>query len=394
MNTVISGLDRIAAEHPPWWNEPIGLLANQASVTIDHRYAWDLWRDSGTLRSLFCPQHGLWSEQQANMRETYHLVHPELDIPIFSLYYKHRRPLPEMLESVSRLVIDLQDVGTRVYTFAWTMMYCLEACADLDIPVTILDRPNPVGGKRIEGPLLDPEYASFVGRSAIPMRHGLTMGELGRFLARQHRIDVELDVVPVSGWDPASYAWQWQRPDLWIPPSPNIPSAATALYYAGSVLLEGTNLSEGRGTTRPFELIGAPFVDPNQLIPVLASFDLPGVTFIPVRFRPTFDKWTGVVCSGVQLRVSAPDAFQPYATTVALLAAIKLLWPAAFGWSSPPYEYEFQRLPIEILCGGSSTHEAIDAGTIDSPDALRAEVSLDEVAWWDAVDASLLYPRE
>ncbi len=391
---IVTGLDQVVAEHPVWWRDRVGLLANQASVTRDQRYAWDAWGDSGRLEALFSPQHGMWGEQQANMQESYHLLHPDLDLPIFSLYYRQRRPLPEMLEGLQRFVIDLQDVGTRVYTFAWTMMYCLEACAEMGIPVTVLDRPNPVGGRQIEGPLLQDGYTSFVGRSSIPMRHGLTMGELARFLVDRHAIDVELDVVPLRGWNPESYLWECQRADRWIAPSPNIPMATTALYYVGNVLLEGTNLSEGRGSTRPFELVGAPFIEPRALISLLRTFDLPGVRFLPLRFRPTFDKWAGSICSGVQLRVTDPREFRPYATTVALMASAHALWPDQFAWARPPYEYEYQRLPIEILAGGEELHRAIDGDAIHSPDRLREAVAVDEAAWWAAVGDHLLYARE
>ena len=389
----LTGLDQVAACAPWRRRDRVGLLANQASLTHDGRYAWDVLAEQGCLAALFSPQHGLWAEEQANMRESSHFAHPTLGVPVFSLYSETREPLPAMLEPLDRLVIDLQDVGTRVYTFAWTMFACLEACGREGLPVTILDRPNPIGGEAVEGLRLVEGFESFVGRSSIPMRHGLTIGELARYLVARHRIDVELDIVRLQDWHPASFMWQWQRLDQWMPPSPNLPSAFSCLVYAGNVLFEGTNVSEGRGTTRPFEVVGAPFVSARALAAHVARYALPGVDFLPIRFRPTFDKWADETCSGLWVRVTDPPAFRPFATAVALLASLRTLYPDSFRWIDPPYEYENRLRPIDIIAGSDRLRQAIDAGRIASRLELEEAVRFDEAAWWEDVDSSLLYGR-
>ena len=248
-----------------------GLLVNQASVDFRYRYSHDLLAEAfpGQLAALFSPQHGLWSEDQDNMIETPHGRHPRLGIPAYSLYAEGRKPSAEMLEGLDCLVVDLQDVGTRVYTYIWTVSYCLEACREQGIPLVLLDRPNPLGGDRIEGPRLQTSYSSFVGRAAVPMRHGLTVGEMAGYLNRSMGIDATLEVVRMSAWQRSMTFDQIGRP--WIPPSPNLPRPEGVGLYPGMVLVEGTNLSEGRGTTTPFEIVGAPFVDPHALAEALGQ---------------------------------------------------------------------------------------------------------------------------
>jgi uncharacterized protein YbbC (DUF1343 family) len=377
-----TGLE-ICLENPPARLEGarFGLLMNQASVTGDWRYACDALaeRFPGRLAALFSPQHGLWGQEQANMIETPHGMYPRLGIPVYSLYSETRRPTREMLDGLDCFVVDLQDVGTRVYTFVWTVSHCLEACAAAGIPVMILDRPNPIGGELVEGPLLEREFRSFVGRAAIPMRHGLTIGELARFVNRELRIGAELDVIPLRGW---------QRPQMfdelrrhWIPPSPNLPRIESILAYAGEVLLEGTNLSEGRGTTRPFEIAGAPYVDPDRLCRALDEAELAGVRFLPIRFVPTFDKWAGQTCGGVSLHITNARAFRPFRTTVAILAAVRRMWPDDFAWLPPPYEYESEKLPIDILFGSPRLREALDRGGDFGPADLDALCAVDVDDW-------------
>ena len=337
-----------------------GLLMNRASVNRDLQLACDVLNASypGQLAKLFTPQHGLWGDVQANMVETPHGRHPRLDLPIYSLYSETRRPAPEMLADLDCLVIDLQDVGTRVYTFAWTVLECLKACSDMKLPVLVLDRPNPIGGTIVEGPLLDPAFRSFVGGASIPMRHGLTIGELAQRLNAEPGVQADLAVVPVSGWTRS-----WMFPELgrqWIPPSPNLPCFESTLVYAGQVLLEGTNLSEGRGTTTPFRVAGAPYVDGDVLCNTLTSLELPGVRFLPHNFRPTFDKWAGQLCGGVSLHITNAFDFRPYRTSVALIAAVHSHWPGDFAWIPPPYEYETTKLPIDILSGSASLRNAVD----------------------------------
>lgn len=366
----------------------LGLLMNSASVDSDLRYACDLVAEKlpGRLTCLFSPQHGLWGEQQANMIETPHGEYEELGIPVFSLYSETRRPSREMLAECDCLLIDLQDVGTRVYTFAWTVFHCLEACAELSIPVILLDRPNPLGGTIVEGPDLEAAYRSFVGKSTIPMRHALSLGELARLLNREESLKADLTVVPMRGWE-RSLLWNdLDRP--WLAPSPNLPRFESTLLYPGQVLLEGTNLSEGRGTTAPFEVVGAPFLSSRQLMQASEVKDEPGITFMPTRFLPTFDKWCNQSCQGVALRVREPSQVRSFELTVKLLGKIARDWPDHFQFLPPPYEYETQRMPIDILYGSSALREAIDSSAhTDAAELCRTS----DDPWWDRVEADLLY---
>jgi uncharacterized protein YbbC (DUF1343 family) len=340
------------------------------------------------LAAIFSPQHGLWGEQQANMDETPHGVHPRWKIPIHSLYSETRRPTPEMLDGLELFVVDLQDVGTRVYTYIWTVLYCLEACAEIGLPVVLLDRPNPVGGLVVEGPILQADFTSFVGLLPIPMRHGLTLGELACLVNQEGNLGAKLEVVPMRGWRRKMFFPETERP--WVAPSPNMPRFETTLLYPGQVLLEGTVLSEGRGTTQPFELVGAPFVDPDALTEALRQYELPGLGVRPVCFRPTSDKWAGTRCGGVALHVWQPRAVRSYATTVALLASVRRLWPQTPLWRMPPYEYELDRMPIDILHGSSDLRLRLDAG-IPDPQQLDDLVAVDHQQWRSRVAPFLLY---
>ena len=344
------GLERCLDNPPAMLNGArFGLVMNQASVDSQFRYACDLLaaRFPGQLAAIVSPQHGLWGEQQANMVESPHGWYEPLDVPVYSLYSETRRPTSQMLDGLDCLVVDLQDVGTRVYTFLWTVTHCLEACAAADIPLLICDRPNPLGGEIVEGPLLQPGFESFVGRASIPMRHGLTIGELARLVNHEWSIGAALEVVPCAGWQR-----QQMWPDLgraWVAPSPNMPRFETALLYPGQVLLEGTNLSEGRGTTLPFEVAGAPFLDPHQLMRELEPFDQPGLRLRPIRFVPTFDKWRGQSCGGVAWHIVDPLAVRSFPSTLAFLLAVQRLARRAFAWTPPPYEYELTKWPVDIL---------------------------------------------
>jgi uncharacterized protein YbbC (DUF1343 family) len=360
-----------------------GLLMNQASVDRSFRYACDVLaeRFPGQLAAIFTPQHGLWGEEQANMIESPHGRYEPLDVPVYSLYSETRQPTAEMLEGLDCFVIDLQDVGTRVYTFVWTIQNCLRACAAARIPVLLLDRPNPLDGVVAEGPLLEPEYQSFVGGAAIPLRHGLTLGELSRLINSEQKIGAQLEVVPMCKWRRDMLFADTGR--AWVALSPNMPSATTALLYPGQVLLEGTNLSEGRGTTLPFEVVGAPFIDPHGLASELAGVPLPGLAIRPIRFVPTFDKWRGERCGGVALHVVEPREVRSVKMTLHVLAAVRQLWPDDFQWLPPPYEYEREKMPIDILFGSSRLREG---------KATITELAhLDEAAWWRRVQPYLLY---
>ncbi len=388
------GLEHCLAQPPAAMRDGrFGLLMNQASLDTELRFACDVLaeRFPGQLLALFSPQHGLWGEQQANMIESTHGRYEPLALPVYSLYSETRKPLGEWLQGLDCLVVDLQDVGTRVYTFAWTVTLCLEACAETRIPLILLDRPNPIGD-RSEGPLLEAGWESFVGRLGIPLRHGLSLGELTRLANRELSIQADLQVVTVPDWNP-HVGWP-ATGRYWIPPSPNIPRPTSTLVYPGQVLLEGTNLSEGRGTTQPFELVGAPFVDPHRLAAALNEWHLPAVSWTPTRFRPTFDKWQNEVCGGVVLHVRDAASFEPVRTTLSILATVHRLWPNEFRWLPPPYEYETTRMPIDILFGNDRFRLRLDAGSIQSPDDVTELLSFDRQAWRARVSESLLYQRE
>ncbi len=339
----------------------IGLLCNQASVNGGLELAVDLFANRfGTrLTAVFTPQHGLWGEQQANMIETPHAVHPRLGLPIYSLYSETRQPTAEMLESIDVLVVDLQDVGTRVYTFIWTLLACLKACEAAGKQVIVLDRPNPVGGLVSEGPMLEVGFESFVGNSAIPLRHGLTICELARLFQSRHAPGVDLTCMPMAGWSRDNYFCDTGLP--WIWPSPNMQRFETALVYPGQVLLEGTNLSEGRGTTLSFEVVGAPFLDPWELCALVERDQHPGVAVRPTYFRPTFDKWQNQTCGGLQIHVLNHRELRSVELTLSLIRAAKQLAPEHFQWLEPPYEYEMNLPPIDILFGSSALREALEA---------------------------------
>lgn len=368
MDKIINGLDRLGIDPDKFLGKAnLGLVANQASVGQTGRTANNLEHAvtiidralPGRLKTFFGPQHGFLGEKQDNMVESDH-DRERAGRNVFSLYGQTRRPEPEMFEGLDILLIDLVDVGTRVYTFAHTMSYCLEAAADAGIKVMILDRPNPIGGSLVEGNLLKPAFESFVGLHPIPMRHGMTMGELARYIAATKKLNLELEVIEVS-----NLFRKMSFPDTgqtWVMPSPNMPSYKTALVYPGQVLLEGTNLSEGRGTTRPFLLFGAPYIDSIKLKEELDNVKLPGVFFRPISFEPTFNKHMGKLCHGLEIHPLSDNNFRPFRTTIAILSTIINLYPEEFSWSDPPYEYEFKRRPFDLITGDSRIRSGLEKG--------------------------------
>ncbi len=361
-NAMLTGLDvLVERDFAPLCGRRVGLLCHPASVDRRLRHAARLLHeaDGVDLRCLFGPQHGLRGETQDNMVEWRGFTDPVTGLPAYSLYGEHRRPTAAMLADLDLLVIDLQDVGARYYTFIWTMLLCLEACADQGKSVLVLDRPNPLGNAR-EGNVLDPAFRSFVGLEPLPMRHGLTVGELARLFRRRRGLDVDLEVIGCRGLDPG--AWFDETGLPWVLPSPNMPTLDTAAVYPGMCLLEGTQMSEGRGTTRPFEIFGAPWLAPERLADRLAGADLPGVRLRPLHFEPAFQKHRGRLCGGLQLHVTDRRAFRPVLTAVAVLCAARALWPDEFRWQEPPYEYETVKPPIDILAGGRGLREGVDAG--------------------------------
>ena len=362
MAAVQLGIDNLLATQPAWLKTArIGLLANQASVDHSLRLSRDRLLAAGVrITALFAPQHGYFGEQQANMIESDDFVDQRLHIPVFSLYGQTRKPTEAMLSYIDVLLIDLQDVGTRVYTFGTTLALCLEAARNHDVLAVVLDRPNPIGGHQCEGNLLDLELRSFVGHFPIPMRHGLTMGEMARLYNEAFEIGAPLQVFNMHGW---SRNMLYRQTGLyWVPPSPNLPTPESTLVYPGQVILEGTNLSEGRGTTTPFELWGAPYLRPEALEQLLAHEELSGFVLRAARFTPTFDKWQGESCAGFQIHLSNPETYRPYATSLTLLQAVIASHREEFQWIPPPYEYEFHHLPIEIILGSPDLHKQLEAG--------------------------------
>jgi uncharacterized protein YbbC (DUF1343 family) len=340
----------------------IGAVVHPASVlsTLQHTANALMAEKSTRLLSLFGPQHGARGEKQDNMVESQFYLDTAVNLPVHSLYGATRQPTEEMLSDLDVLIFDLQDVGTRVYTFIHTMAYCMQACARCGKTMVVLDRPNPINGEQVEGNILDPAFSSFVGLYPLPMRHGMTVGELALMYNTEFGIGCQLTVVPAQGWKRSQWFDQTDLP--WVMPSPNLPTLDSATVYPGMVLIEGTLVSEGRGTTRPFELVGAPYIDARSLAGRLNDMRLPGVFFRPVYFEPTFHKFAQMMCGGVQAHVLDRDAFEPFLTGIAVIAAVRELYPENFRWRQPPYEYERQKMPIEILCGGIRIPRQIEAG--------------------------------
>ena len=332
----------------------VGALLHPASVSskLEHasrvleRYNDDLFR----LVAFFGPQHGFLGQTQDNMMEWKSYEHPRLRIPVYSLYAEHREPTAEMLQDLDVLLVDLQDIGARYYTFIWTMYLCMRACEKNGVAMVVLDRPNPINGISVEGPLLDPHYRSFVGLHLIPVRHGKTIGELAQQFRDEAFPKCKVSILPMKNWK--REMWFDHNGLPWVMPTPNMPTLDTATVYPGMCLLEGTNISEGRGTTRPFEIFGAPFIDPEKLSSELNALNLPGVFFRENYFQPTFHKFAGELCGGAQIHVTDRDEFRPFLTGVEIIKRIRKIYGKEFQWKQPPYEYEWKRLPIEILIGG------------------------------------------
>jgi uncharacterized protein YbbC (DUF1343 family) len=340
----------------------IGVVCNHASLDRDFGHLIDkvAAADGVTLSAIFGPQHGFRSDVQDNMVETPHGDDPRRRVPIYSLYSETREPTAEMLRGIDALVIDLQDIGARIYTYIYTMANCMRAAARHGVQVIVCDRPNPVAGTQVEGACLEPGWESFVGQFAIPMRHGMTIGELAKLFNDGLGIGAPLDVVRMEGWSRTTYADGTGLP--WVMPSPNMPTLDTAIVYPGTVLFEGTMLSEGRGTTRPFELVGAPWIEAERFAAQMNGLGLPGVYFRPAGFEPTFQKHAKQPCGGCQIHVTDRDAFRPVFTGVALIDTLRRLDTDRFAWRQPPYEYEHDKMPIDILAGSGTLRQQIESG--------------------------------
>jgi uncharacterized protein YbbC (DUF1343 family) len=320
------------------------------------------------LTTLFGPQHGIRGDVQDNMIETPHGLDAETGLPVYSLYSETREPTERMLEETDVLVCDLQDVGCRIYTFVYTIANCMRVAKRLGKRVVVCDRPNPIGGVEVEGNLLKKGFESFVGQYPIPTRHGMTMGELARMFNRQWEIGCELEIVEMQGW--SRELWFEETDAPWVLPSPNIPTLDSATVFPGTVHLEGTQVSEGRGTTRPFELVGAPYIRAGELARYLEKTGLEGVKFRPSNFQPTFQKHSGVVCGGVQIHVLERKTFKPVLTGLAVLKGCIDLYPESFRWKEPPYEYVYDRKPFDVIAGTDALREALERG--DSLETLEA----------------------
>ena len=341
----------------------VGLICNQASVNHKLRHAADLFHEHPdiSLSALFGPQHGIRGDVQDNMIETEHTIDQVTGLPIHSLYSETREPTEAMLKDLDLLVFDMQDVGCRIYTFAYTMANCMRAARRFGKKVVVCDRPNPINGRQVAGNLLEPVQASFVGLFPIPTRHGMTLGELARMFNEQFQINCDLEVIKMDGWE-RSY-WHDQTDAPWVMPSPNIPTLDTATVFPGAVHFEGTQLSEGRGTTRPFELIGAPYINPQEYAQTLNEMNLAGVFFRDCIFRPTFQKHAGTSCGGVQIHVVDRDVFEPVETGLAMVKAAYDLYRPEFRWKEPPYEYVYDRNPFDVIAGTSSIRQGIEKGS-------------------------------
>jgi uncharacterized protein YbbC (DUF1343 family) len=337
----------------------VGVVCNPASVDSRLRHIADQLAASEnvTLAAIFGPQHGFRSDVQDNMIETRHAHDQVRRVPVYSLYSETREPTAEMLKGLDTLVVDLQDVGVRIYTYIYTLANCLRAARRHGVRVIVCDRPNPIGGTQVEGMVLKPGFESFVGMFPIPMRHGMTIGEIARLFNEHFGIGADVEVVAMDGWRRDMYFDQTGL--TWIISSPNIPTFDTTTVYPGSVLFEGTNVSEGRGTTRPFELLGAPWIVAERFAAALNKRGIPGVLFRPVLFEPTFHKHAGKGCAGCQIHVIDRTSFPAVETGVTVIEAFAE--SDEFAWKNPPYEYEYEKMPIDCLAGSSTLREQIEA---------------------------------
>lgn len=344
-------------------NLRVGLICNQASVNHQFQHAADLFFEKSNinLTTLFGPQHGIRGDVQDNMVETSHTIDKQTNLPIYSLYSETREPTEEMLENVDAIVFDLQDVGCRVYTFIYTMANAMKACAKHGKKFIVCDRPNPINGFDIEGNLLETGHESFVGMFPIPMRHGLTVGELALLFNKEFNINCELEIVPMENWSRNDFYDETDAP--WVLPSPNMPTVDTTVVFPATVYLEGTQVSEGRGTTKPFEILGAPYIDAKEFTDSLNQLELPGVILRQTNFLPTFQKHQKIVCGGIFLHISDRKTFKPVITGLAIIKNLVEMYPNDFKWKIPPYEYEYDRNPFDVIAGTVKIREMLENGS-------------------------------
>jgi len=384
------GLERLLEEgHAAIRGARVGLICNQASVDHSYRHAADLVHNHPDiqLRALFGPQHGIRGDVQDNMIETSHGMDRKTGLPVHSLYSETREPTDAMLQDVDVLVFDMQDVGCRIYTFVYTLANCMRAARRLGKRVLVCDRPNPINGASLAGNILEPEYASFVGQFPLPTRHGMTVGELARLFNEHFQIGCDLEVIPMKGWKRAF--WHDDTDAPWVLPSPNMPTLDSATVFPGTVHFEGTQVSEGRGTTKPFELIGAPYIDPDAYADQLNGLGLSGVFFRSCAFQPTFQKHAGVTCGGVQIHVTDRDSFEPWFAGIAMTKLIHDMYRDEFRWKEPPYEYVYDKNPFDVISGTAKIREAFEKGTPLEEIEHETKASLEEFK--ELREAYLLY---
>ena len=357
---LLTGLEIISNKLPRvLQGRRIGVVCHAPSITTGFEHITDILHESREchLSAIFGPQHGLFGQTQDNMIEWEGYLHPRFNLPVFSLYGKQRKPDKPMLENLDCLLIDLQDVGARPYTYAWTMKACMEACAEVSIPVVILDRPNPVSGLTIEGPVLKKDFYTFVGGAEIPLCHRMTMGEIAVWINEEEKTGCDLDVIRMRDYNREMMFDDCSLP--WILPSPNMPSLKSAVVYPGMVLAEVLNISEGRGTTIPFELFGAPFMKSTDVLKILKKLNLPGCSFREHNFIPTFNKFEGEYCKGIQIHVTDFKIFEPVYTAASVFKAISDTSDGKLRFNDPPYEYENRLVPFDILSGDDGLRKAI-----------------------------------
>lgn len=365
---VVTGLDKIDRKFPSELRgKRIGVLSHAPSITADFKHISDLLYNNSDckLAALYGPQHGIFGETQDNMVEWNSYTHPIYRLPVFSLYGENRKPTPEMLSFIDVLIVDLQDVGARLYTYIWTVKLCMEACAELGIPIWILDRPNPIAGLDFDGPVLKEEFFTFVGGAAIPLCHRMTIGEMALWIKEKHVPSANLHVVPMDNWSRDMFYDETALP--WVIPSPNMPTLQTAIVYPGMVLVEALNISEGRGTTTPFELFGAPSLKARKVIEILNERKLSGCVFREHNFIPTFHKYSGMACCGIQIHVTNRLQYSPVCTALNIFdAIIKSSADSVLQFREPPYEYEEELMPFDILSGDSEMRKVLlEQGDID-----------------------------
>jgi uncharacterized protein YbbC (DUF1343 family) len=376
---VKTGLDLISEKFPRELSgKKLGVLCHAPSITQKFVHITDFLARSGTakLAAIYGPQHGVYGQTQDNMIEWEGFEHPVFKVPVYSLYGMHRKPTPGMLKDIEVLIIDLQDVGARLYTYIWTVKLCMEACSELGIPVWILDRPNPIGRLPSDGPVLKEEYFTFVGGACIPLCHRMTIGEMALWIRSRYCLNCDLKVIWMEDWHRKTMYYETGLP--WVLPSPNMPTVQTAAVYPGMVLIEALNISEGRGTTIPFELFGAPFIDSYKLIRELEKRNIRGCKLRQHDFIPTFHKFAGLLCHGIQVHVTDPEEYYPVETALDIFDAIMELFPGEMLFNQPPYEYEEKLMPFDILSGDHGMRKCLIERNSTEAEKERWRIEIEE----------------